>query len=107
MHQNFIYIIGSDRPPYKVGISADPKRRLKSQQTGHPLPLQIHYIRETEVCKTKLLEQVIHKHLKMHKTSGEWFNVELKDLKLEVDFAIIRYGDDPILKSLLKAHMIN
>ena len=42
----------------------------------------------------------------MHKTSGEWFDVALADLILDVEYAIMRYGDDPILKSLLKAHII-
>lgn len=106
MTVSFIYIIGGDAPPYKVGISRDPKRRLKSLQTGHPYPLTLHSVTETCVSKTKLLETVIHRHLKMYKTNGEWFNVELNDLLLEVDYAIIRYGDDPILKSLLKHHMI-
>jgi len=106
MTTSFIYIIGSDQPPYKVGISRDPEKRLKSLQTGHPFPLKLHYSKETEICKTKLLETVIHRHLKLYKTSGEWFDVSLKNLILDVEFAILRYGEDPILKSLLKAHLI-
>ena len=106
MSISYIYVIGSDNPPYKVGISRDPAKRLKSLQTGHPFPLQLHYTKATDICKTKLLETVIHRHLKLHKTSGEWFDVVLKDLILDVEYAIMRYGEDPILKSLLKAHMI-
>ena len=64
MTTSYIYVIGSDNPPYKVGISRDPVRRLKALQTGHPYPLQLHYTKETDCCKTKLLEQVIHRHLK-------------------------------------------
>jgi hypothetical protein len=106
MTTSFIYIIGSDQAPYKVGISRDPKKRLKTLQTGHPFPLQLHYTKETDICKTKLLETVIHRHLKLYKTSGEWFDVILANLILDVEYAIMRYGEDPILKSLLKAHMI-
>ena len=106
MTTSFIYIIGSDKAPYKVGISRDPNKRLKSLQTGYPFPLQLHYSKATDICKTKLLETVIHRHLKMHKTNGEWFDVVLKDLILDVEYAIMSYGEDPILKSLLKAHMI-
>ena len=106
MTTSFIYIIGSDQAPYKVGISRDPIKRLRSLQTGHPYPLQLHYTKETDICKTKLFETVIHLHLKMHKTSGEWFDVILANLILDVEYAIMRYGEDPILKSLLKAHMI-
>ena len=106
MTTSFIYIIGGTQAPYKVGISRDPTKRLKSLQTGHPYPLQLHYTRETDICKTKLLETVIHRHLKLYKTNGEWFDVTLANLILDVEYAIIRYGEDPILKSLLKAHMI-
>ena len=106
MTTSFIYIIGGIQAPYKVGISRDPAKRLKSLQTGHPYPLQLHYTKETAICKTKLLETVIHRHLQMYKTSGEWFDVTLANLILDVEYAIIRYGEDPILKSLLKAHMI-
>lgn len=106
MKTSFIYVIGSNNPPYKVGISKDPNRRLKNLQTGHPYPLEIHLLKETDVAKTKLLETVIHRHLKLYKTNGEWFNLSLEDIKLEVEFAIIRYGEDPILKSMLRAGII-
>lgn len=106
MTTSFIYVIGGIDPPYKVGVSRDPARRLKSLQTGYPYPLQVHYSKATEICKTKLLEQVIHRHLKMYKTNGEWFDITLDKLILDVDFVVLRYGDDPILKSLLKAHLI-
>jgi hypothetical protein len=106
MTVSYIYIIGGEVPPYKLGISKDPKKRLKSLQTGHPYPLQIHHIEETHISMTKLLETTIHRHLKLHKTSGEWFNVELANLLLDLRYVILRYGDDPTLKSLLKHHII-
>jgi len=106
MTNSYIYIIGGAAPPYKVGISKDPRKRLKSLQTGHPYPLHIHYTKETDIAMTKLLETVIHRHLKLHKTNGEWFNIILANLILDVEYAIMRYGEDPILKSLLKAHII-
>ena len=106
MAVSYIYIIGGNTPPYKVGISKNPQRRLKNLQTGSPYPLKIHSLTETCITKTKLLETVIHRHLKFKRTSGEWFDVPLEDLKLEIDYAIIRYGEDPILKSLLKHNMI-
>ena len=105
MH-SFIYIIGGSAPPYKVGISKNPNKRLKSLQTGYPFPLQLYYTKETDICMTKLLETVIHRHLKLYKTNGEWFDINLADLILDVEYAIMRYGEDPILKSLLKAHII-
>jgi hypothetical protein len=97
MSTSYIYIIGSDTPPYKVGISKDPGRRLKSLQTGHPRKLRILDARATDAEKTKLLETAIHQQLKFYKTHGEWFDIKLDALKLEVEHAIIRWAEDPLL----------
>lgn len=103
---SYIYIIGSDNPPYKIGISKDPQQRLKSIQTGHPHQLQILELRETDSKKTKLLESVIHKHLNRYRMKGEWFDIPLKEAILHVDFALIRYEDEPLLEHLVKNKLI-
>ena len=106
MQTSFIYIIGSNKPPYKVGISKNPNRRLKNLQTGHPYPLQIHHLIETNINKTKLLETIIHRNLKFHKTNGEWFDMSLQNLKLQVEFVLIRYGEEENLSILVKERII-
>ena len=103
---SYIYIIGSDKPPYKVGISKNPQRRLKNLQTGHPYPLAIHFIVETSVTNNKLLESVIHRNLKHFRTSGEWFDLSLEKLKLEVDFVMIRYSEDSTLKTRITQNIL-
>ena len=105
MQTSFIYIIGSKNPPYKVGISKNPNRRLRNLQTGHPYPLQIHHIIETNISQTKLFETILHRNLKHYKTNGEWFNMELTNLKLQLEFVLIRYGDEPNLKMLIKERL--
>lgn len=100
-----LYIIGSDHPPYKVGISKNPKERLRALQTGHPERLQLHYMVEAEHSQPKLLETAVHRNIKQYNTTGEWFDVPLDKLKLELDFILIRYGNDPNLKILLKNNM--
>jgi hypothetical protein len=102
MSTSYIYVIGSDSPPYKVGISKAPDQRLKALQTGHPRKLRIHSLRETNAEKTKLLESVIHHHLKHYKTHGEWFDISLEDAILEVEYALMRWEDDPTLRSRVK-----
>ena len=103
---NYIYIIGSDKPPYKVGISKNPQRRLRDLQTGHPYPLAIHSIIETSITNNKLLESVIHRNLKHFRTSGEWFDLSLEKLKLEVDFVMIRYSEDSTLKTRITQNIL-
>jgi Meiotically up-regulated gene 113 len=103
---SYIYIIGSDKPPYKVGISKNPQRRLKDLQTGHPYPLTIHSIVETSTANNKLLESVIHRNLRHLRTNGEWFDIPLERLKLEVDFVMIRYSKDPTLKTRVTQNIL-
>jgi Meiotically up-regulated gene 113 len=104
--QKYVYIIGSDQPPYKVGISVNPLHRLRALQTGHPEKLHVHYQVATDAAQTKLLETVIHRHIKFHRTHGEWFDMALADLKLQVDFVMIRYADDPTLRQLLNNGLV-
>lgn len=102
MAVSYIYVIGGDCPPYKVGISKDPEKRLRNLQTGHPHKLRIHLLKQTDATRTKLLETTIHHNMKMHKTNGEWFDLSLDKVIAEVEFAIIRYEDDPILPMRVK-----
>lgn len=106
MTTSYIYIIGGDVPPYKVGISKNPEKRLKSLQTGFPYKLTLHDKRPTEVDKVKLLETIIHRNINLYKTQGEWFNLSLDDLKMQIEFALIRYEDDPLLKHLAKDQLL-
>lgn len=108
MSTSYVYIIGEENnPPYKVGISKNPKLRLKNLQTGHPRPLKIHSVKETDGFKAKLLETIIHKNINQYKTNGEWFDVDLKKLLLEIEYVFIRYEDDPILKVIVKDKLLN
>ena len=102
MANSYIYVIGSDDPPYKVGISKAPDQRLRSLQTGHPQKLRIHSLRETDAEKTKLLERVIHHHLKHYRTHGEWFDMSLRNILLEVEYALMRWEDDPSLRTRVR-----
>ena len=102
MTTSYIYVIGTDKPPYKVGISKNPETRLKKLQTGFPYKLKLHVKKPTQVDKVRLLETIIHRNIDNYKTNGEWFDIDLKDLLLEIDFALIRYEDDPLLKTLAR-----
>ena len=103
---SYVYIIGSDKPPYKVGISKNPEARLRALQTGHPNRLQIHHKTETPANRTKLLETVIHNNLKHSRQTGEWFDLPLDKLLLEVEYVMIRYAEDPILHQIVRNRIV-
>ena len=88
---SYIYVIGGTDKPYKIGISNDPKRRLKDLQTGHPNKLKIHYKEKVPTDQVRLIEQTIHKTINHRRTHGEWFDLELDQAIAEVKFARIRY----------------
>ena len=95
----FLYVIGPQKGgPTKIGFSVDPEKRLSNLQTGNPNILKIHYLVEVSTDKVRNMERIIHKTCKMHRLKGEWFNFDSKTAIQEVQFAMIRYEDDPLLK---------
>ena len=72
----YIYLIhqtGSDA--YKIGVSADPKARLRSLQTGNPSKLTLIHVKEVSDQYSVLTEQAIHKALAFLRLEGEWFYI--------------------------------
>lgn len=92
----YIYVIGEQCPPYKIGITNNPDRRLKNLQTGHPKKLTIHYTESIPENKVKELEQIIHKTIGHKRLVGEWFDIQLSEAIAEVKYARIRYLTDEI-----------
>lgn len=100
--KSFIYVI-APRPegPCKIGLSGNPNRRLRQLQTGHPEPLSLYHTMEVEAGRVALLEKLIHKTLRVWKQKGEWFRLSVEECKGEVEFALIRYGDEANLRNYL------
>lgn len=92
MNKSWIYVVGTDTKPYKIGLSTRPTKRLKDIQTGHPEKLKIHYLHEINKEEVSLIEKMIHKNIKHKQTHGEWFDLELEEAISEVKFAAIKYS---------------
>ena len=61
-----------DKVNIKIGVSDNPKRRIKDIQTSNPLP--IHLIRTFEAGRDAFIhEGHFHKLYKEFSTGGEWF----------------------------------
>lgn len=90
----YIYVIGGQNKPYKIGITNNPERRLKTLQTGHPNKLFIHYTEEIDSTQVRHIEQTIHKLINRHRLQGEWFDLELNEAIAEVKYARMRYLKD-------------
>jgi|HigsolmetaGSP12D_1036236.scaffolds.fasta_scaffold01876_5 T5orf172 domain. len=95
--ESYIYVIASrEEGPVKIGYSDDPSRRLKQLQTGHPETLRIFYQEEIGYGRRKasLLERIIHKQNVHKRLKGEWYDLTVENAILEVQYAIIRFGED-------------
>lgn len=76
----FVYFIGAESGPIKIGIATNPENRLKGLQTSHHERLSI-----LAVCDGDLeLEKLYHKRFKAHRLSGEWFE-RVPEIEAEID----------------------
>lgn len=86
-----VYIMAS-KAAVKIGISNHPELRLKQVQTGHHAKLILRkFWWFQSVADASLVESVVHGQLKIrgHHTSGEWFNISVREAIESVSDAIM------------------
>jgi hypothetical protein len=72
----YVYVIGRDEGPVKVGITTNLIARLRSMQTGCPFKLQLLYAMPAENRDNALWhERIFHDVYAEHRLEGEWFNL--------------------------------
>lgn len=96
-----VYIVSRLGGPRKIGIAADPVKRLVGLQTGSPEPLALEYqatasSSEHAWASSKKLAFVVecgaHSRLRDRHISGEWFNVSLDEALAALDQAARQHG---------------
>ena len=100
---DYVYIISDEQGYIKVGISKNPRKRLKQLQTGNMNILKLIFTEEFECNRNHLLkiEKLIHReisHISKH-MKGEWFFIEknqITDIKDIIKFHRIRYDSDDL-----------
>lgn len=72
----FVYVIGPNNGPQKIGIAKDVRLRKGDLQVGCPFDLHIHAAvpMETEQA-ARNAERMAHRILSKSRQRGEWFNV--------------------------------
>lgn len=98
-----MYIISNNQDAIKVGISKQPKKRLKQLQTSNPNRLSLVFTEEFECSCNRLLkiEKMVHKELCSisKERVGEWFKVNNEDIERIKNVIIwnrIRYEQDDL-----------
>lgn len=76
----YIYII-SDGENFKVGVSNNPEKRLKTMQTGNSKTLTLEFTDyKNEPYK---VEKFVHQRLDEYRGSGEWFTgCSIRDIRV-------------------------
>lgn len=92
----YIYAIGTEEKQ-KIGYSKNVESRLITLQTGNPDVLKIHHKIELPEERARLVENKIHKEYSYLRIKGEWFKMNPETAKGILEFALIRWVDDPIL----------
>lgn len=76
----YVYLISdSNNYTYKIGVSNNPEKRVKSLQTGNDRVLKIvHKV----LCENYSdVETALHNQYKFLKVNGEWFDLTDTDVK--------------------------
>lgn len=91
MYQS-IYVIGTDNHEYKIGVSANPEKRLLDLEVGNSKKLSLFY-KSMLILNAVSLEKLIHEKLKKFKIKGEWFHIEnIEELKKIINTTVNENG---------------
>jgi hypothetical protein len=94
----FLYAIKDQSTGYiKLGYSANPEQRLRELQTGNSGALQLVHRARINEHRARTVEQQLHRELKHLQVRGEWFDLTETRACGMIDYAIIRYEDDPLV----------
>lgn len=70
---SFVYVIEATPGLVKIGISDNPKLRLRGVQTGCPYVLTL--VAQFKVSDARFVERFIHEQFHAERLQGEWFAV--------------------------------
>jgi len=81
--QNYVYVIEQDGGEYvKVGVTDNPKARLRNLQHGSPLRLEISLLIQcADETSALQVESFFHAALQYCAAYGEWFHVSANEVR--------------------------
>lgn len=101
----YVYVISGGRRHVKIGISLEPKKRLKGVQTGCPFTLRLAGTWRTD--RAREIEKKAHGLLAKYRWAGEWFDVPRQVAVLVVGMLVAANParadspDKPVKKAIL------
>ena len=87
-----VYIISAGDNKYKIGVSSEPEKRLKTLNIGSSEELSLIYVGDP-IYNAFEIEGLIHKKLKEFKLKREWFVIKyIQDVKEHLEITIKNKG---------------
>jgi hypothetical protein len=68
--EQFVYFVGGENGPIKIGVTNRPQHRLRQMQCGSPTELKLLAVTDGG----KRAEYLYHLRFRAHRLHGEWFN---------------------------------
>lgn len=99
-----VYLIQSlDDGNYKIGISANPSKRLEQLQTGNSSKLKIVDTYLTE--NYSFVEKALHNRFGHDNTRGEWFYLDIEEVTsftkhcemIDNNITLLKKSDNPFI----------
>ena len=91
----FVYVIGAEPGPYKIGYARDPAIRLKELRTGNPHRIEVaSSFPMDDLAAARRVEAKSHRSLAAKRLAGEWFDVCFEEAIRTVQSCILTV-DDP------------
>lgn len=67
----------------KIGVTNNIENRLKSLQTGNPMPIKLEYIEER--LNPEKAEHYLHRCFQAKRVNGEWFEyISVHDIRVKL-----------------------
>jgi len=73
-----IYLMKVGKNNYKIGVSFDPRKRLKGVQTGNPYKVEL--IHSVSSYRPSKIEMILHLIFSSSRLEGEWFKFNRFDI---------------------------
>jgi hypothetical protein len=85
MRTQFVYVIGPETGPLKIGVATALDKRLQSLQIGCWHTLSVRHSTTVPADIAYPLERALHNRFKTQHLRGEWFDIPLDEAVAAVD----------------------
>ena len=97
-----VYAIQSESGPIKIGVSGDPRARLKLLTNTQPFGASIVHIAQITDGNAYAVEAAAHALLRAKRHRGEWFTVTKEDAVAAIEQAVEAIERGESVKEMLR-----